>query len=74
MTRGDRVDVFEDDLGEYHFVVFPTGVPNARRDAQTLCGRAPTSMRLGAFFRVGDRRGAVHFSRACRSCGSALVV
>jgi hypothetical protein len=74
ITKGPRLDIFEDDEGAYHYVAFESGRPNARADAQTLCGRSPHGMRTAAWFRVGDPRGGVHFARACRACGEALVV
>ncbi len=69
------VDLYEDNEGDYHYFPFEPGVPNARREAVALCGRfLGADLRPGAWFRVGDKRGRVHYDRGCSECRAKLVI
>lgn len=66
-----NVDVYRDDQGQTHFVVYVPGVPNGRQGA-ALCGRSTEAMESAAWFPVGDPRGRVHYARACSECSEGL--
>jgi hypothetical protein len=70
-----NVDVVIDDAGDYHFVVYLPGAKNARAQGLTLCGKdRRKGMGPRAWFRVGDKRGAVQFARACETCREKLSI
>lgn len=65
-----NVDIVEDTNNVFHYVVYIPAIPNSRSHSPTACGRTFKGMgwRKAAAFAVGDKRGAVHFVRACTAC------
>lgn len=68
-----QVRVFEDVAGRFHYQPVIVGMPHARK-APTFCGADIETMRRIAWFDVGDRRGQVHYERACDDCREGLQV
>lgn len=66
-----RVEVYEAD-SIFHYQARAVGVKNQNSNP-TLCGLPVLDMRKAAWFDVGDRRGKVHFDRACEECRRRLV-
>ena len=66
-----RVEVYEAN-SLFHYQMRHVGVKNAKA-SPTLCGLPVLDMRKAAWFDVGDRRGKVHFDRACEECRRRLV-
>jgi hypothetical protein len=68
-----NVDLYQTPGGDYHYQIYEPGQKNARK-VPTACGLDLTTLQSGAWFNVGDRRGRVHYDRACAVCRAALVV
>lgn len=66
-----RVEVYQSVDGLYHYQARLVGVKNAKL-APTLCMRDVKTMSPRAFFDFGDKRGGVHYERACPICASFL--
>lgn len=66
-----RVEVYEAN-SLFHYQMRHVGVKNQNANP-TLCGLPVLDMRKAAWFDVGDRRGRVHFDRACEVCRGRLV-
>lgn len=55
----------------FHYAL---GGAKVRRGRETtMCGEETWEMRVGAWFRPGDPKGAVHFKYSCPGCVQALV-
>lgn len=67
-----RVEIYEDDDGRFHYQMRRIGAKNQNQNP-TLCGKLVLDMREAAWFTVGDKRGKVHFDRACEDCRERLV-
>lgn len=67
-----RVEIYEDGDGRFHFQPRQVAVKNQNQNL-TLCGESVLDMRESAWFNIGDRRGRVHFDRACEDCREGLV-
>lgn len=68
-----NLEIYESPGQEFHYTLYVPGKPNSRASAPTICGITDFSgMRKAAAFPVGDRRGAVHFERACGGCVQGL--
>lgn len=67
-----HVDVYRSG-DEYHFVVYTPGVKGGRKQP-TICGRRPEWLDQAAWFKLGDKRGRVHYDRACDECRAGLVI
>lgn len=66
-----RVEIYEDDQ-VFHYQMRRIGVKDQNQNP-TLCGKLVIDMRQAAWFTVGDKRGKVHFDRACGECRERLV-
>ena len=66
-----HVRLFRDDL--FHYQFYEAGLKD-QRYLPTICGLDVHSLQPGAWFKVGDPRGQVHYEQACMACRNALVV
>lgn len=65
------LDLYQSADGCFHYEVHEAG---ERRARIALCGAPTSTMATRAWFRVGDRRGGVHYDRACDTCRDLLAV
>jgi hypothetical protein len=74
----ERVHLYEDLATRpptFHYQAREMGVKNQKNNP-ALCGTPILDMREGAWFDIGDKRGAVHYDdkRVCPGCARGLRI